>query len=401
MDDAAFLFGLIAHVCKEQALAAKDDSFHVEGAAFFVRVECFGFLVKGLLVRVRTVDEQRNPVRVAQASATVGFVLRRLGQAIGGSAGVPRAQPFALRLFQGLPDAAQRSLPGTAPRYWWGNDSLDRAAEVKLAGAAYLFSYGTAWRIAPCWMTSPPAPLTIGLIDRWEVKERMDGIAASGNGKFAGVRALVFDLDGTLIDSKLDLALSIDATLQYLGRASLPHETIYSYVGNGAAVLVRRALGDSVTDAEAEEGHRFFLAFYREHMLDNTITYPGVREALEMLGDRPMAVLTNKPVRFSKRILEGLGITKYFRYVYGGNSFETKKPDPEGMKVILRDLAVAPRAAMLVGDSDVDVRTARNAGTWACGVSYGLGFESMRAHPPDLMLDNLAELPVRLNGRCE
>ena len=161
----------------------------------------------------------------------------------------------------------------------------------------------------------------------------MNGIAASGNGKFAGVRALVFDLDGTLIDSKLDLALSIDATLKHMGRASLPHETIYSYVGNGAAALVRRALGDSVTDAEAEEGHRFFLAYYREHMLDNTVTYPGVREALEMLGDRPMAVLTNKPVRFSERILEGLGIAKYFRYVYGGNSFETKKPDPEGMKM--------------------------------------------------------------------
>jgi phosphoglycolate phosphatase len=217
-------------------------------------------------------------------------------------------------------------------------------------------------------------------------------------GEFAGVRALVFDLDGTLIDSKLDLALSIDATLKHMGRASLPHELIYSYVGNGAAVLVRRALGDSVTDAEAEQGHRFFLAYYRDHMLDNTVTYPGVREALEMLGHHPMAVLTNKPVRFSERILQGLGIASYFRCVYGGNSFETKKPDPQGLNIILRDLAVGPRQAMLVGDSDVDVRTARNAGAWACGVSYGLGLESLRAYPPDLMLDNLAELPAHLNG---
>jgi phosphoglycolate phosphatase len=232
-----------------------------------------------------------------------------------------------------------------------------------------------------------------------QMKKPLSGIVAGSNGKFAGVRALVFDLDGTLIDSKLDLALSIDATLKHMGRASLPHELIYSYVGNGAAVLVRRALGDTVSDAEAEEGHRFFLAYYREHMLDNTVTYPGVREALEVLGDHPMAVLTNKPVRFSERILEGLGIASYFRYVYGGNSFETKKPDPEGMNIILRDLAVAPREAMLVGDSDVDVRTARNAGTWACGVSYGLGLESMGAHPPDIMLDNLAELPAQLNGR--
>lgn len=227
----------------------------------------------------------------------------------------------------------------------------------------------------------------------------MTGIAASVDGKFAGVRALVFDLDGTLIDSKLDLALSIDATVKHMGRVPLPHELIYSYVGNGAAVLVRRALGDTVTDAEAEEGHRFFLAYYREHMLDNTVTYPGVREALEMLGHHPMAVLTNKPVRFSERILEGLGIASYFRYVYGGNSFETKKPDPEGMNILLRSFGIAPQEAMLVGDSDVDVRTARNAGTWACGVSYGLGLESLRAHPPDLMLENLAELPAHLNGK--
>jgi phosphoglycolate phosphatase len=229
--------------------------------------------------------------------------------------------------------------------------------------------------------------------------ERMTDGMDNQNSRFAGVRALVFDLDGTLIDSKLDLALSIDATLKQMGRASLPHETIYGYVGNGAAVLVRRALGDSVTDAKAEEGHRFFLSYYREHMLDNTVTYPGVREALDLLQKYPMAVLTNKPVRFSERILMGLGISRYFRYVYGGNSFETKKPDPEGMNILLRDFGLAPREAMIVGDSDVDVRTARNSGTWACGVSYGLGLESMRAHPPDLMLDNLADLPVHLNGR--
>jgi phosphoglycolate phosphatase len=218
------------------------------------------------------------------------------------------------------------------------------------------------------------------------------------NGKFAGVRALVFDLDGTLIDSKLDLALSIDETLKHMGRTSLPHDTIYSYVGNGAAVLVRRALGESVRDAEAEEGHRYFLSYYREHMLDNTVTYPGVREALDLLEKHPMAVLTNKPVRFSERILEGLGIARYFRYVYGGNSFETKKPDPEGMNILLRAFATSPREAMIVGDSDVDVRTARNSGTWVCGVSYGLGLEGMRAHPPDLMLDSLVDLPAHLNG---
>jgi phosphoglycolate phosphatase len=221
----------------------------------------------------------------------------------------------------------------------------------------------------------------------------------SRNGKFVGVRALIFDLDGTLIDSKLDLALAVNATLEHMGRRTLAHEQIYGYVGDGASMLVKRALGDAATVTDAEAGLSYFLSYYRAHMLDNTITYPGVREGLALLQHHPMAVLTNKPVRFSQGILDGLGIAGYFRFVYGGNSFQTKKPDPEGVNVLLRDLAVAPLEAMMIGDSAVDVRTARNAGTWACGVSYGLGAEGLRAHPPDLMLDSLAELPAHLSGK--
>ncbi len=220
----------------------------------------------------------------------------------------------------------------------------------------------------------------------------------SENVKFSGVRALIFDLDGTLIDSKLDLALSVNATLEHMGRAPLAHERIYRYVGDGASMLVKRALGDGATETEAQTGLSYFLSYYRAHMLDNTATYRGVREGLKSLEHHLMAVLTNKPVRFSQGILDGLGIAGYFRYVYGGNSFQTKKPDPEGVNVLLRDLAVAPCEAMIVGDSAVDVKTARNAGTWACGVSYGLGSEGLRAHPPDLMLDSLAELAGHLTN---
>jgi len=169
-------------------------------------------------------------------------------------------------------------------------------------------------------------------------------------------------------------------------------------VGNGAQVLVQRALGEGVTLEEIEKGHKFFLAYYRAHMLDNTVAYPGVREALEMLKERDLAVLTNKPVRFSQAILDGLGLARYFQYVYGGNSFATKKPDPEGVRTLLRDFGAAPGEAMMVGDSEVDVRTARNSGTWACGVTYGLGLDGMRAHPPDLMLDSLADLPRHLDA---
>jgi phosphoglycolate phosphatase len=218
------------------------------------------------------------------------------------------------------------------------------------------------------------------------------------NRTFSEVRALIFDLDGTLIDSKLDLALAVNQTLAHMGREPLEHGRIYGYVGHGAPMLVRRALGVGVTDREVDEGLAFFLSYYRAHMLDNTVTYPGVREGLAMLKGHPMAVLTNKPVRFSQGILDGLGIAHCFRYVYGGNSFRTKKPDPEGVHVLLRDLAVGPREAMMVGDSDVDVRAARNAGTWICGVSYGLGTEGLRSDPPDILLDSLTELPAHLNG---
>jgi phosphoglycolate phosphatase len=215
---------------------------------------------------------------------------------------------------------------------------------------------------------------------------------------FQGVRALIFDLDGTLIDSKLDLALAVNATLENMGRQPLEHKTIYSYVGHGAPMLVRRALGSGAPDREVERGLDYFLSYYRAHMLDNTITYPGVREGLEQLKGHPMAVLTNKPVRFSQAILDGLGIADRFQYVYGGNSFRTKKPDPEGVNVLLRDFALTPRQAMMVGDSEVDVRTARNAGTWACGVSYGLGTEGLSTDPPDILLDSLTELAAHLNG---
>jgi phosphoglycolate phosphatase len=212
-----------------------------------------------------------------------------------------------------------------------------------------------------------------------------------------GVRFLIFDLDGTLIDSEKDLANSVNATLEYMGRAPLAHSLIASYVGNGAPRLIELALGPDATAEQCRQGLEHFLAYYREHMLDHTVTYPGVREGLAALEGVSMAVLTNKPVRFSQRIIDGLGLAKYFRFIYGGNSFETKKPDPEGMRVLLTDFGAEAKQAMLVGDSEVDVLTARNAGTWACGVTYGLGSDRLAAFPPDLLLDSLAELPDYLD----
>ncbi len=217
-----------------------------------------------------------------------------------------------------------------------------------------------------------------------------------GQKRIPGVRALIFDLDGTLIDSKLDLALSVNATLAEMGRALLPHEQIFGYVGQGAPMLIRRSLGDGATDEECRRALEFFLNYYHAHMLDNTVTYPSVREGLEQLAGFQMAVLTNKPVRFSREILTGLGLAGCFRFIYGGNSFERKKPDPMGVQTLLRDLETTPREAMIVGDSEIDVQTARNAGTWACGVTYGLGSARLTQYPPDILLDRLTELPAYL-----
>lgn len=205
---------------------------------------------------------------------------------------------------------------------------------------------------------------------------------------------IIFDLDGTLIDSKLDLAHAVNATRVHLGMPPLDCELIATYVGNGAPVLVRRALGPETPEAQVEPALRYFLDYYSEHMLDHTRAYPGVPEALAGLdaaGVR-MAVLTNKPVKVSGRILEGLGLARYFALVYGGNSFEQKKPHPIGVETLMRELDSTPERTLLVGDSSVDVRTARNAGVRVCGVSYGFQPETLQEDPPDMMVDRPEEI---------
>ncbi len=190
---------------------------------------------------------------------------------------------------------------------------------------------------------------------------------------FSSVRALIFDLDGTLIDSKLDLIRSVNAMLQ--------------------------ELGNNATGEERERALKFFLAYYEDHKMDSTCAYPGVPEALQQLAALPMAVLTNKPVRISMRILEALGLAQFFPAVYGGNSFATKKPDPLGAQTILREFGAAPAETILIGDSEVDVQTARNAGTFAATVNYGFGAHDRAAYPADIYLDRLTDLVWLLENR--
>jgi phosphoglycolate phosphatase len=216
----------------------------------------------------------------------------------------------------------------------------------------------------------------------------------------SSVRALIFDLDGTLIDSKQDLIHSVNAMLRELGRGALPEETISGYIGHGAPQLVARALGDGCAEEERQRALEFFLRYYETHKMDTTCAYPGVAETLEKLAKMPMAVLTNKPVRISVRILDAMGLSKYFQAIYGGNSFETKKPDPLGARTILRELGIEPQETLLVGDSEVDVQTARNAGTLAAAVNYGFGVHDRGVYPADIYLERFRDLAILLDDEA-
>jgi phosphoglycolate phosphatase len=202
---------------------------------------------------------------------------------------------------------------------------------------------------------------------------------------------LIFDLDGTLIDSRLDLAHSVNATRIHMGMPALENEKVYSYVGNGAPVLIRRAMGEKATEPEVQEALEFFMEYYRDHVLDFTTLYPGVKESLERLAaaGKRMAVLTNKPVRMSRMIVEGLGVAQCFFQVYGGNSFDFKKPHPIGIETLMRETACGRSRTLMVGDSSVDVQTARNAQVKCCGVTYGFQPESLADPAPDLLVDSM------------
>jgi phosphoglycolate phosphatase len=226
------------------------------------------------------------------------------------------------------------------------------------------------------------------------------------------LRLLVFDLDGTLVDSRLDLIHSVNATLHHLGRPELAGDLIASYVGDGAPALVRRALGDTKDEALLDEALNYFLGYYRIHKLDHTMVYEGIPEVLTALATsstpapaattsskfssngapRHMAVLSNKPVNPSRAIVQALGLADFFVSVYGGNSFATKKPDPLGVRTILEETGVAADEALIIGDSSVDVLTGRNAGLWTCGVKYGFAPHTLEEVPPDVLVETPREL---------
>jgi phosphoglycolate phosphatase len=208
---------------------------------------------------------------------------------------------------------------------------------------------------------------------------------------------IAFDLDGTLIDSRIDLCNSINAMLAHFDKPQLPGAVIASYIGDGASMLVRRALGDPEGDVHDEEyvtdALTFFLDYYRIHKLDYTYVYPGVVESLEAIHaaypDTLMAVLTNKPVNPSHDICAHFGLDRFFFQNYGGNSFHTKKPDPHGLLTLIAEASVlagkpiTPSQTLMIGDSDIDILTARNCGASSIGCTFGLSPHTLAAAPPD------------------
>ncbi|MEP6592885.1 MAG: HAD-IA family hydrolase, partial [Acidobacteriota bacterium] len=186
---------------------------------------------------------------------------------------------------------------------------------------------------------------------------------------------IVFDLDGTLVDSHLDIANAANALVEELGGARLSDEAIVAMVGEGAALLVRRALEAAGLDPATPGALDRFLSLYEDRLLDHTAVYPGTLEMLDRLASlAPLSVLTNKPQRPTEAILDGLGMRGRFREVIGGDTPFGRKPDPAGLLHLAAIAGVPPAQVLMVGDSPIDLQTARAAGTRVCLVRYGFGF---------------------------
>lgn len=204
---------------------------------------------------------------------------------------------------------------------------------------------------------------------------------------------IIFDLDGTLVDSRQDIATSVNELLSGMGRPTLPPERVFGFIGNGVRKLLERSLGPSAEEPDIDAAVELFLPIYRSHLLDTTRPYPGVREALPALRPgRNLAVLTNKPTRESLALLEGLGLRRHFSHVCGGDAFPHRKPHRMGVDALIERTGAQRERTLMVGDSRVDFETAHNSEIPISLVTYGLGAAEVRALGPDYVIDDLRQL---------
>jgi phosphoglycolate phosphatase len=209
----------------------------------------------------------------------------------------------------------------------------------------------------------------------------------------------VFDLDGTLIDSRRDLADSANEVLAAYGAPPLDEERIVSMVGSGAPTLVKRVLTAAGVDAPVDEALTRFLAAYDGRLTKHTRPYDGIPGLLDELQKRrtAMALLTNKPLEQSVRILDAFGLSKYFQWVVGGDGPWPRKPAPDGIRYLMREAAAGPGETLLIGDSTIDLQTSRNAGVRICLARYGFGFADLAE--TDLRGDeSIVDIPAEITG---
>jgi phosphoglycolate phosphatase len=214
---------------------------------------------------------------------------------------------------------------------------------------------------------------------------------------------VVFDLDGTLVDSIRDIAAAVHDAIGRVASGARPLEQheIHGFVGDGAATLIARSLAAAGVDRRVDEVLPLYLEAYGRRMLDTTAFYPGVLEALDALQNRTLCVLTNKPGDLSRALLEGLGASRRFARIWGGGDVPSKKPDPEGLRLLMGELGARPEETAMVGDSAVDVATGRAAHVFTVGVTFGLDPRGVVAARPDAVLDDLRDLPRLLRQRDE
>jgi phosphoglycolate phosphatase len=211
-------------------------------------------------------------------------------------------------------------------------------------------------------------------------------------------RLFLFDLDGTLIDSKNDIAASVNLSLERLALPKLPEARVSEFIGDGIQKLIQRALreatGTDASEDQACKGVGLFLEEYENHLLDSTQLYPGVKEGLDRLYWAEFAIVTNKPEKLSRKVLEALGLGHRFRTILGGDSIPLRKPDPAPLREAMRRCGATAPETVMVGDSPGDIKAGRAAGVITCGIAGGFrGREALEAAGCDLIVESFSEIP--------